>query len=75
MNAYSQSGETICSTSRRIVFKKEFKTVNDIILGWDTFNSITLVLFVVLFCVWCIMFFRMYDSSAMSHGDHSAHQH
>ena len=75
MNAYSQSGETICGTNTRIVFKKEFKTVNHIIFGWDRFNSITLVLFVVLFCVWFVMFLTIYDSNAMSHGDHSAHEH
>ncbi|KAL2726870.1 high affinity copper uptake protein 1-like [Vespula squamosa] len=64
---------------------REIKSSKQIILGWDTFNSITFLILIVLFTGWCLTYFITYipkeehnvqnNSSGGGHGDHSAHGH
>ncbi|KAF7403598.1 hypothetical protein HZH68_006392 [Vespula germanica] len=61
----------------------EIKSSKQIILGWDSFNSITFLILIVLFTSWCLTYFITYvpkeehnvhnNLSGGGHGNHSAH--
>ncbi|KOC63034.1 hypothetical protein WH47_04429 [Habropoda laboriosa] len=70
MKADSQSAERICDTNSGLVHRKEFKTVTGIIFGWDRFNSITMFILIILFCVWCACFSVLYDPSKLDDNSH-----
>jgi len=45
------SSATICCSKSS---EHQFKSVRHIIFGWDRFNSISWLLLLLLFCIWCI---------------------
>lgn len=69
----NQFEETICETNMRHAFKKEFKTVNEVIFGWDKLNAIAFLILVCLFCIWCVTFFITYKPNEEQHESHDHH--
>lgn len=68
--ADNRSGTAICcsESNERI---RQLNSVRHIIFGWDRFNSITWLLLLLFFCIWCIGFFNMYEpKSEDDHHDH-----
>lgn len=61
MGSDNQSTERMGATNSTSAVTKEFKTLNDVIFGWDKFNATTLLILIVLFCLWCVIFFVLYD--------------
>ena len=83
MKASSES-KRYCGIDSRVTFKKDFKSLNEIIFGWDKFNSVMLFVFILLFLTWAVIFFLTYnmyytdhdhDTDHGGHGDHSIHSH
>lgn len=80
MRASSEGGR-YCGIDSKVTFKKDFKTLNEIIFGWDIFNSVMLFVFILLFLIWAVIFFLLYDMHYKDgdhgghggHGDHSGH--
>ncbi|CAD1471485.1 unnamed protein product [Heterotrigona itama] len=68
----SGDGGRYCGIDSKVTFKKDFKTLNEIMFGWDKFNSVMLFLFILLFLIWAVIFFASYD---MDYKDHGGHDH
>ncbi|KAK1127184.1 hypothetical protein K0M31_003733 [Melipona bicolor] len=45
----------------KVTFKKDFKSLDEIIFGWDRFNSVMLLVFILLFLIWAVTFFVSYN--------------
>lgn len=71
----NNSTETIFNTSTPCVYRRQFKSTNEILLGWDKFNARAFLSLLCLFCIWCITFFITYkpDVSNEGHEGHEGH--